>query len=225
MRNCLCRWHIRLPMTRRLLAARHKCESLRRNFHFDSFTARKGGRRAGHNLPPLSLPPSLSKVGNGINLRHTRRPRCRSAVVILGQSITTSRVFPLKKKIALFRRVSSLPRQSPSDEKERDWDTCQESIWRCVRRYFCIGGVISASPIGKTERGSFGRSVRGAIIGLVRRSLQVADRVFPPRIFLLLLTHSLTAPPPPSSICCRCRRPLILNMRARMSASDGCRTK
>ena len=155
MRKCLCRWHIRLPMTRR---PRHGI-SVRVCEGIFTLILLPRGREGGEPATISRLFLSLSKVGNGINLRHTRRPRCRSAVVILGQSITTSRVFPLKKKkIALFRRVSFLPRQSPSDEKERDWDTCQESIWRCVRRYFCIGGVISASPIGKTERGSFGRS-------------------------------------------------------------------
>ena len=44
-------------------AAWHKCESLRRNFHFDSFTAGKGGREEGRPQSPASFSLPLSLQG------------------------------------------------------------------------------------------------------------------------------------------------------------------
>ena len=208
MRNCLCRWHIRLPMTRR---PRHGI-SVRVCEGIFTLILLPRGREGGEPATISRLFLSLSKVGNGINLRHTRRPRCRSAVVILGQSITTSRVFPLKKKIALFRRVSFLPRQSPSDEKEREREGHMPRINLAMR-----------SPIFLYRRGdqripdrkNGAWVVRSVGQGSHYRSRSTfapsgGSRVSPENI---PPPHSLTAPPP-SSICCRCRRPLILNMRA-----------
>ena len=101
------------PMTRR----RHKCESLRKNFHFDSFTAarpREGGKGGEPQCLSLSLSlsPRLGTVSHCVTRADARVARF-SVVVVLSHDVTFS--LSLSLKSVLFRRVSFLPKQSPTE--------------------------------------------------------------------------------------------------------------